>query len=76
MDDPFAALQQAQHPALAEHHQIPFDVYYPLVEGFLQDERYTNWASGHKPWQLHCFGKPGCGKVSMSASVFTVVHLI
>jgi hypothetical protein len=73
MDDPFAARGQARHAALSEHHQIPFDVFYPLVEGFLRDERYTNWASGNKPWQLHCFGNPGCGKVTWS-SVFAVTR--
>jgi hypothetical protein len=71
MDDPFAARGQAPHAALREHHQIPLDVYYPLVEGFLRDERYTSWALGNKPWQLHCFGNPGCGKVKWSR-VFAV----
>jgi hypothetical protein len=65
MADPFASGTSARdrHPALGEHYKLPLDVYYPLVDGFLQDERYVKWSVGYKPWQLHCHGAPGCGKV-------------
>ncbi|KAF2799805.1 HET-domain-containing protein [Melanomma pulvis-pyrius CBS 109.77] len=69
MDDPFAASGRVWHPALSEQHAIPFDVFFPLVDGFLQDERYVSWSLGHRPWQLHCFGSPGCGKTTFAAIV-------
>jgi hypothetical protein len=61
--DPFASTACSWHPALSEQYKLPSDVYYPLVDGFLQDEKYAKWSAGYKPWQLHCFGGPGCGKV-------------
>ena len=62
MNDPFSSSRE-RHPALRELYAVPFDIYRPLVEGFLQDERYVNWSLGLKPWQLHCIGGAGCGKV-------------
>ncbi|KAF2271384.1 HET-domain-containing protein [Westerdykella ornata] len=69
MADPFGSSRPLWHPSLPvrDHYKLPPDVFYPLLEDFLQDERYTKWAAGYKPWKLHCFGSPGCGKTTFAA---------
>ncbi|KAL5405542.1 hypothetical protein PMIN03_008399 [Paraphaeosphaeria minitans] len=65
MADPFAPTAGSTHllhPSLTSSNKLPVDVFEPLVSGFLEDERYVKWAAGYKPWQLHCYGGPGCGK--------------
>jgi hypothetical protein len=68
MEDPFGSVARPWHPALSQHYKLPPDVYYPFADEFLRDERYARWAAGHKPWQLHCFGGPGCGKVGFTSA--------
>ena len=51
------------HLSLSISPELPVDFFEPLVNDFLQDEKYIKWAVGYRPWQLHCYGSPGCGKV-------------
>ncbi|KAF2741688.1 hypothetical protein M011DRAFT_414028, partial [Sporormia fimetaria CBS 119925] len=66
-EDPFGSASHALHPALSDHYKCPPDVYYPLVQPFLDHETYVKWALGYRPWQLHCYGDPGCGKTTFAA---------
>ncbi|KAJ4351872.1 uncharacterized protein N0V89_007216 [Didymosphaeria variabile] len=65
MADPFASPSGTHvlHRSLSTDHKLPVDFYEPLVSDFIQDERYIKWSAGFRPWQLHCYGRPGCGKV-------------
>jgi hypothetical protein len=65
MADPFALNTDTHvlHPALSTCNTLPIGFFDPLVSDFLQDEKYVKWSAGYKPWQLHCYGSPGCGKV-------------
>lgn len=66
-DDPFfAAGPQPLHEAIKMKHEVDPSVDAQLFEQFFRSEEYINWVEGTKPWQLHCFGPPGCGKVSES----------
>jgi hypothetical protein len=73
MSDPFGTTARTWHPSLSEHYKLPPDVYYPLVDDFMHDERYAKWFLGYKPWQLHCFGGPGCGKVNITIKPIIVL---
>lgn len=73
MADPFVSAvgTDVLHPSLSVTPKLPIDFFEPLVSDFLQDEKYVKWSFDHKPWQLHCYGSPGCGKVKTRAVFYT-----
>lgn len=39
--------------------------YFEVRTWFFSSPEYLNWLEG-RPWQLHCYGECGCGKVSLA----------
>jgi len=63
MADPFGSRTRVIHHALSSHEELPFDIYEPMFDWFFHSQHYQSWSRGEKPWQLHCVGAPGSGKV-------------
>jgi hypothetical protein len=63
--DPFALQTHVLHPALTWN-QLGGSEYDPsLFNKFFASPAFCAWSSGTRSWQLHCYGDPGCGKVSI-----------
>ncbi len=67
--DPFALQAHVVHDALAQNNDIGADIDPGLFDKFLHSPAFRAWSTGNTSWQLHCYGEPGCGKVSPSGIV-------
>jgi hypothetical protein len=62
--DPFGSKTHTATASISTQHTLTPDIYEPLFDRiFFQSEEFAYWSQGNQPWQLHCFGAPGCGKV-------------
>jgi hypothetical protein len=62
--DPFGSRSHLTTSALSKQHTITDDIYERLFDRiFSHSKEFTYWSQGNRPWQLHCYGAPGCGKV-------------
>jgi hypothetical protein len=62
--DPFGVRHHVANPAIQDQHRLAPDIYESLFDKvFFQSQVYTVWSQGDRPWSLHCYGDPGCGKV-------------
>jgi hypothetical protein len=62
--DPFGLRSRVTNSALSKQQTVAPDIYEQLFDKtFFQTEKFRYWSQGDRPWQLHCYGAPGCGKV-------------
>lgn len=62
--DPFGLRSRVANAAISSHHALSPDIYDCLFDSiFFQSQEFSYWSQGDQPWQLHCHGAPGCGKV-------------
>lgn len=61
--DPLASRPNLSHPAISTEHDADSSVDSRLFEDFFATDEYKYWVTGTRPWQLHCHGAPGSGKV-------------
>ena len=68
-----ASRGSALHTALGEKYDSASDIYEEFLEFVFVDERFAQWESGDKNFELRCSGTPGCGKVHMERSPASIL---
>jgi hypothetical protein len=62
--DPFGMRHRVANPAISSSHALSPDIYQRLFDNVcFGSQIYSVWSQGDRPWALHCYGNPGCGKV-------------
>jgi hypothetical protein len=72
--DPFASKSHVATSAISIEHPLAADVYENLFDKiFFESDEFSHWSQGNQPWQLHCHGAPGCGKVRQECTSRTQI---
>lgn len=62
--DPFGLKGHVPSTAISIKQTLAPDIYESLFDKiFFESPEFSHWSKGNQPWQLHCYGAPGCGKV-------------
>lgn len=62
--DPFGLKGHVATSAISTKQTLTPDIYESLFDNtFFESQEFSYWSKGDQPWQLHCYGAPGCGKV-------------
>ncbi|KAH3909996.1 hypothetical protein HBI56_128850 [Parastagonospora nodorum] len=66
--DPFGQRRRLAHSAISDEYRLTPETYENLFgEVFFESQIYRVWSQGNRPWALHCYGDPGCGKTTLAA---------
>ncbi|KAF1912567.1 heterokaryon incompatibility protein-domain-containing protein [Ampelomyces quisqualis] len=65
--DPFGLKGHVATSAISTKQSLAPNIYEGLFDKiFFDSEEFSYWSRGSQPWQLHCYGAPGCGKTTLA----------